>query len=91
MRIVFAALSFATGMLLLFLLAKVLIAGLLFALTLGAFAFFVRKLKYARYPHLRYAESYAGGGFEPYRYPAHQYHSGIQDDGIFRFRTIHII
>lgn len=89
MRILFGALSFAAGVVLFFLFAKLLIAGLLFALGLAAFAFFVHKLRLARYG---YGKSDHFGGFsdhrQAYRYPAVHTQSGWQDNGSFRFQTI---
>lgn len=85
MRILFGALSFAAGVVLLFLFAKLLIAGLLFALGLAAFAFFVHKLRLARYG---YSTSDTTGYHQAYRYPAVHTHAGWQENGSFRFQTI---
>jgi hypothetical protein len=89
MRILFGALSFVAGVVLLFLFAKLLIAGLLFALGLAAFAFFVHKLRLARYG---YTQPGHFGGFsgdhQAYRYPAVHNQAGWQDNGAFRFQTI---
>jgi hypothetical protein len=89
MRILFGALSFAAGVVLLFLFAKLLIAGLLFALGLAAFAFFVHKLRLARYGYAQ-ADHYGdfAGDHQAYRYPAVHTHAGWQDNGSFRFQTI---
>lgn len=85
MRILFGALSFAAGVVLLFLFAKLLIAGLLFALGLAAFAFFVHKLRLARYG---YSTSDTTADYQAYRYPAVHHHAGWQENGSFRFQTI---
>lgn len=87
MRILFGALSFAAGVVLFFLLAKLLIAGLFFALGLALFAFFVHKLRLARYG---YPTTESADYRQTYRYPAVHTQAGWQDNGSFRFRTISI-
>ena len=91
MRVVFGALSFAAGVVLFFLFAKLLVAGLFFALGLAVFAFFVRKLKMARFGgwrQHRFGPEYSHHG---YSYPGVQSFSEMTEDGVYKYRTIQVL
>ncbi len=93
MRVVVFALSVVAGVVLFFLFAKLLVAGLFFALGLALFGFFIKKLRRLRYgyrsQHSDWPDHwtrYRAG----YRYPALQRFEEWQDDGRQRYRTITI-
>ncbi|MEL7247004.1 MAG: hypothetical protein AAFZ63_06155 [Bacteroidota bacterium] len=91
MRVVFGALSFAAGVVLFFLFAKLLVAGLFFALGLAVFAFFMRKLKrvrYGRWHQHRFGTEHAHTG---YSYPAVQAFPELTEDGLYKYRTIRVL
>lgn len=91
MRVVFGALSFAAGVVLFFLFAKLLVAGLFFALGLAVFGFFVRKLKQARYGY-SYRNSFGREAAYPtYHYPAVQTFSEWTEDGRYKYRTVQVL
>ncbi len=93
MRVVFSALSFAAGVVLFFLFAKLLVAGLFFALGLAVFAFFVKKLKQARYGYGKWHQSRFGAehAYATYRYPAVQSFGEWSEDGTYKHRTITVL
>lgn len=91
MRVVFGALSFAAGVVLFFLFAKLLVAGLFFALGLAVFAFFVRKLKQVRYGY-NYRNRFGGeAAYATYHYPAVQSFPGWTEDGKYKYQTIQVL
>lgn len=91
MRVVMFALSLVAGVVLFFLFAKLLIAGLFF---FGALAFFALLLKGTRRMLLGEGPGQWSEGpwqnWETYRYPALAATAGPQEDGSFRYRTITI-
>lgn len=93
MRVVFGALSFAAGVVLFFLFAKLLVAGLFFALGLAVFAFFIKKLKQARYGYGSWQQARfdVEHAYATHRYPAVQAFPEWTEDGTYKHRTITVL